>query len=394
MVNGVFTISLPADFEVVARGVGAAAARVVDSAGRMPRGSTTGEFIAGPENRLAGLAVRSVIERAASETAANDCSPLVLYGPAGSGKTHLARGLAAWWQQQHTVSVAQPTAENGASQTTASSASRHVLCLSGAEYAQQYAAAVDVGKVDAWRNRCRRLSLLVLEDIGQLAGKSAPQRELWHTLDALAQRGALVVVTARSLPSQSPNLLAALRSRLAAGLCVPLSLPGSSARRVLVERLAAARGLALPKRAAQTLADGLTLSAPALLGTLMELEMLAQQEGQPLSADRVRRYVASYGRGEPLSMRDIAAAVAKYFRLKLADLKSASRQQSLVTARGVAIHLARQLTDLSLEQIGAYLGGRDHTTVLNGLRRTEKLVQSDPAVRQATGDLKRLLLTP
>jgi chromosomal replication initiator protein len=138
----------------------------------------------------------------------------------------------------------------------------------------------------------------------------------------------------------------------------------------------------------------LTLSAPALLGALMELEMLAQQEGHPLSADRVRRYVASYGRGEPLSMRDIAAAVAKYFRLKLADLKSASRQQSLVTARGVAIHLARQLTDLSLEQIGAYLGGRDHTTVLNGLRRTEKLVQSDPAVRQATGDLKRLLLTP
>ena len=79
---------------------------------------------------------------------------------------------------------------------------------------------------------------------------------------------------------------------------------------------------------------------------------------------------------------------------KLADLKSASRQQSLVTARGVAIHLARQLTDLSLEQIGAYLGGRDHTTVLNGLRRTEKLVQSDPAIRQAAGDLKRLLLTP
>jgi chromosomal replication initiator protein len=70
------------------------------------------------------------------------------------------------------------------------------------------------------------------------------------------------------------------------------------------------------------------------------------------------------------------------------------RRQSLVTARGVAMHLARQLTDLSLEQIGDYFGGRDHTTVLNSLRRTEDLIKRDPALRQAAIDLKRMLLTP
>ena len=411
MVNGVFTISLPGGAWAAADSLIAAVPRSAgrvnhdaleqSSNGRAANGqtaiglgaaprtgsvsSTTGsEFIAGPENRLAGQAVRAVLERQVLDAAESDCSPLVLYGPAGSGKSHLARGLAAWWQQNH----------GGPSHTTSNQTARVVLCLSGAEFAQQYAAAVEAGKVDAWRGRCRRLALLVLEDIGQLAGKSAAQRELWHTLDALAQRGALVVVTARSLPSQSPNLLSALRSRLSAGLSVPLSLPGVAARRAIVERLAAARGLNLPKRAAQALADGLTLSAPALLGALMELEMLAQQEGSHLSADRVRRYVASYGRGEPLTMRAIAGLTAKYFRLKVSDLKSASRRQSLVTTRGVAMHLARQHTDLSLQQIGDYFGGRDHTTVLNSLRRTEDLIQRDPAIRQAATDLKRMLLTP
>jgi chromosomal replication initiator protein len=380
VVNGVFTISLPAHEWLAATATAAAPTRASTNQTRATR-PTTSDFIAGPENRLAGLAVRSVIERAALETSAADCSPLVLYGPAGSGKSHLAQGLAAWWQTQRAAST-----QNGAA--------RDVLYLTAAQFAQHYAAAVEAGKIDAWRKRCRGVSLLVIEDIGQLAGKSAAQRELWHTLDALAQRGALVLVTARSVPSQSPNLLAALRSRLSAGLCVPLSLPGTSARRVIVERLCAARGMNLPKRAAHWLADGLTVSAPALLGALMELEMLARQEGCELSAESVRRYVAGYGRGEPLTMRDIANATAKYFRIKVADLKSASRRQSLVSARGVAILLARQLTDLSLEQIGQYLGGRDHTTILNGLRRTERLIRRDPAIHQAAGDLKRLLLNP
>jgi chromosomal replication initiator protein len=92
------------------------------------------------------------------------------------------------------------------------------------------------------------------------------------------------------------------------------------------------------------------------------------------------------------SLRDIACLTAKYFGLKLSDLKSPLRRQPLVTARGVAMYLARQLTDKSLEQIGAFFGGRDHTTVINGCRRTEEMLNRDRSTRQAIAELKKLLV--
>ncbi len=325
-----------------------------------------GDFIAGPENILAVSAIRSCLDCTAAQY-----SPLVLYGPHGSGKSHLARGLADWWQRHF------PQARVG--------------CLAASEFAQDYARSLSDDRLEAWRGQIYRSQLLVVEDLGQLSGKHGAQKELRGVLDVLAETQAMVIVTARTLPTHSRTLLPSLRSRLSAGLAVPLALPARSTRRGVLDRLAATGGLSLSERALHSLADGLPLSVPALIASALELDARARVEGQAVDVERARQFVALRRGATMPGLRDIACVTAKYFGLKLSDLKSPLRQRPLVAARAVAMYLSRQLTDSSLERIGAFFGGRDHTTVLHGCRRTEKLLRRDRATRQAVSELQRLL---
>jgi chromosomal replication initiator protein len=324
------------------------------------------QFVAGPENALALAALAPFLDRAPT----HNC-PVVLYGPHGSGKSHLARGLADWWRRKY------PDAP--------------VQCLTGSDFARQYAEALADGRLEPWRAELRSTQLLVIDDLGDLGDKRAAQRELQHTLDALDEIGGLVVVTARSLPSHWPVLVPALRSRLSAGLLVPLAYPGAPARRVILERLAAAHGVSLDQAALDGLAGQLQGSVPALLRTILELDLAARADSRPVDPKRVRQLVAGRAVGAEPGVRQIAVAAARYFGLKLSELKSPARRRSLVAARGVAMFLARHLTTSSLQQIGAFFGGRDHTTVLHACRRTEKLLRRDRATRVAVADLKKLL---
>ncbi len=328
-------------------------------------GAVAAEFVIGPENRLV-----AAVAEAFFQGRSQHYSPLVIYGPSGSGKSHLAQGLARWWR------TARPADS--------------VLLTGGAELAREYAGALERQQLTEWRTALRRHGLLVIEDLGQLAGKGPAQQELVQLLDDWSGSEAMVVVTARGLPQQLSALLAALRSRLSAGLAVPLALPGADARRAILERLAQARGLALPKGVLQSLSGGPSVSVPALRGAILQLD-LAQRSGE-LDADGLRRFVAQRPRSRQISLRDITAATARHFGLKMADLKSPSRRQAVVTARGIAIYLARLLTPHSLEQIGDYFGGRDHTTVLHGQRRTEKLMKRDPATRHAVAEVRKTLV--
>jgi chromosomal replication initiator protein len=352
VVNGLFAIPLS--------GTTAVGARAADAPPRLS------EFVAGPENSLAGAALAPLIDRA--ETI---CNPLVIYGPHGSGKSHLACGLADWWRGRY------PDAA--------------VVCLAGSEFAQQYVAALADDRLDAWRAALAAAHLFVLDDLGELTDKRSTQQELLRLLDALDETGALVVVTARTLPSHWPALAAALRSRLSAGLALPLALPARATRREILARLAAAHGVPLSARVLDSLAGQLAGGVPTLAAAILELQLAAITENRAVDAARVRQLLSGRAAAPKHTVREIAVLSAKYFGLKLADLKSPGRQRSLVAARGVAMYLARRSTSESLEQIGEFFGGRDHTTVLHACRRTEKLLRRDAATRQAVAELKKIL---
>ncbi len=131
-----------------------------------------------------------------------------------------------------------------------------------------------------------------------------------------------------------------------------------------------------------------------MVAALAELEFTARAADQPVGLQWVQEFVARQSTANMPTLRDIASLTAKYFGLRLTDLKSPLRRQALVAGRGVAMYLSRQLTNKSLEQIGAFFGGRDHTTVLHGCRRTEKLLRRDRGTRQAITDLRKLLARP
>ena len=354
VVNGVLTIPLPARSDNSSD---------PSTAGRTPRR----EFIAGAENALAAAVVHRLLAARTTEFA-----PLVLYGPHGSGKSHLARGLAAEFANSLGVASA--------------------LCLAGSEFAQCYLQAIDEQRLEAWRAQIHSADLLVLEDLGQLSSHRGAQRELALALDALADRSALVVVTARHLPSYSQSFLPALRSRLSAGLTIPLTLPGPAARRVILEQLAAERGLTLSKRTLHRVADSLHANVPGLVAAVLKLELATRASSQPEGRPLLDEQLAELNDRRLPELREIAALVAKYYGLRVADLKSPQRRRQLVSVRGVAMYLARQLTGRSLQEIGRFFGRRDHTTVLNAFRRTEQLARGDRATRQALVEIKRLLV--
>jgi chromosomal replication initiator protein len=326
-------------------------------------------FFVGPENRLIEVAVESVLDGRAARY-----SPIVFYGPSGVGKSHLAIGLATAWK--------------------ASFPRRPVIFTTAIDFARQLADAMETKTVDDFGARYRQASLLVLEDVHHLRDKPAAEEELIHTLDALLDSGGKVVVTSRTAPHVLADFPPRLRSRLTAGLTVPVVAPGPAVRRTVLDRLAQAQGMDLAETVVRALAEQAVATVPELRGILAQLRMTAELEHRPVDLPMVNEQLAEQTRRKAPTIDQIAKAAARHFSLKLSDLRSSSRARAVVVARGVAMYLARTLTPSSLEQIGRYFGGRDHTTVSHGCRRTEKILQSEPAVRQAVLELRERLHDP
>lgn len=354
-------------------------------------GCDSDTFLVGPENRLLGAMLTMALgaERGAENTAtrADWYRLLVLHGPTGCGKTHLAHGLADWWSRQHPR--------------------EKVVYCHGSEFAQDYAAAVDASREDTWRGEQRSARLFALDNIDELSTKPAAQRELAAMLDALADEQAMVVITAPQHPLQIDRLSAALRSRLAGGLLVPIAPAGDAVRIAIASRFAEARSWSIDPRLLRQLAERSAPSLGELFSVLMELDVrhshamphdeLHPTQGQPprrqasdLNTVAAQLLAERDSRPTP-SMRDIALAVCRCFGFTLAELKSPVRRQSLVAARNVAMWLTRELAGKSLQEIGRYFGGRDHTTVLHGCRQAALLSQRDPSARQAIAELGKLL---
>jgi chromosomal replication initiator protein len=320
-------------------------------------------FLAGPENYLAATAVTSFFE-----PAGNGDPPLVFYGPAGVGKTHLVLGLAAGSRRYYPQ--------------------RAVAYATGAEFARDVNDAIARKTTVELRRKYRQLDLLVLDGVDALANKPSAQGELLHTLDALHNRAGRVVVATRQAPAEMLKLFPALRGRLSQGLVVPVAAPGPEARLELVVQLAAARRIEISRRAARALAAGLPVTAPRLMSALGDLHAAARERGRPIDVAAVRRLTKERASAGGLTLRGIAAAVCRHYGLRLAELRGPSRRQSVVVARGVAVYLARRLTNSSLEQIGRFFGERDHTTMLHAFRRVEQLLETDPGIRQSLGELQ------
>ena len=326
------------------------------------------QFVAGPENPLIEVAVAAVLE----EPASTYYSPLVFYGSSGSGKTHLSSGLFRAWKSFHPR--------------------RPALLVTATDFAREYREAVETKTEDQFQVPYARAQLLVLEDVDEMNGRLSAQQALAVLLDRLFSRQAWIVVTSRSAPARLSGLHEALQARLAPGLAVHLALPSVETRLAILDRVARLRDLAVDDCVLEALAEGLTLPVPELVGTLVQLEGEARLQAGPITLAAAQRLLAERRDTRRPSVSQIAKATAKHFGVSVADLRGPSRQRATVAARNVAMYLARNLTETSLDRIGVYFGKRDHATVSHGCRRVEERLQAELDVRDAVAELQTKLL--
>ncbi|TWU29914.1 Chromosomal replication initiator protein DnaA [Bythopirellula polymerisocia] len=326
-------------------------------------GDTLGQgncFVAGPENRLPILALEHLLTGETDFDSNNWASPLVLVGPAGSGKSLLVRGIVRRWQ---------PLLGEDC-----------LAYLSAIDFARTLQTARSEGDLASFRIRLRTLKLLVLEDIHKLPPAIAIQHELRDLLDIYDESGATILCTSRVPPTAQQQLESGLRDRLAGSLVLWLNHPGTEARLELLKLVAVERETTINERQLRTLAESVTGPADHLLRSLREWEVAPQVGANPANCRT------------PPSAKEVVAVVARYFNLTQAALKGPARRKTLVFARAIVVYLLRTLTPISYVDIGRALGNRDHTTIMHAMTSIQKSLARDSQTQTILEDLRRILL--
>lgn len=353
--------------------------------GKTPRANTSKTdqripcFVAGSENRLLVAAVESILNTQSLETPFN---PLVLLGPTGCGKSHLAIGIANHDWGFHQVAY-----------------------LTTSEFCHLYQQAREQNKLAEWRSTMTCLRVFVLEDLHQMRIRREIQRELRLTIDSLLGSGAIVLITSQQPITMIRSLERSLGDRLSGGLTVRIKPLDTDARFELLQLAADRSGSDIDLNSVQRLAQQVEGSAPKLFQALAlydQREQLKQQAQKNTSATNIT-IVSNIPNPDvepnhdPVSlqkhvtMRQIITVLARYFSVTQQQLRGHSRRRSIVHARGVAVYLARMLTDLSYAQIGQHLGKRDHTTTMHAYRKLQQLLATDSLTQECIDDLKRIL---
>jgi len=319
------------------------------------------DFIADEENLLAGEAARVLLANVPRY------NPLFFYGPTGTGKSHLVRGLA--------VRVGQ-SAQN-----------RSVLVMDGADFVRACSGVNDADALSDFLQRCRSADLLVIDHLEELSQRRHAQQELIGVLDALLRSNGQLVVTSRCPPQKADWLVEGLRSRLMTGLTVPMKNPGLIARQEILKQLFQFHRIRLETEILTFLADEFRGCVLELNHAVVQLLAESRSENRSLDIPFIQRFLIDQHDKQIPTLAKITSQVSRYYKLKSKDLKSATRRQSIVRARGMAMYLARRLTDASFEAIGSHFGRRDHTTVLHAYRKTEELIKNNPAAKIAADEL-------
>jgi chromosomal replication initiator protein len=302
-------------------------------------------FVTGPCNRLPHAASVAVAEQPGQAY-----NPLFIHGGVGLGKTHLLQA------------VTQKVLEKNDN--------ARILYLSCDSFINQFITAVETGDMNQFRHRYRHVDMLVLDDIHFLAGRDRTQEEFFHTFNTLYQQHKQIILSADCPPSEIPELEERLVSRFNWGLVARIEKPCYETRVAIVQKKARMRGLTLPEDVVCYIAARIENNTRELEGAITKIQGMAMiQEGR-IDIDLAKQALGESANDPQrrITIQNILDAVTKYYNVRLSDLQSKKRHKSIAFPRQVCMYLARRHTRFSLEEIGGYFGGRDHTTVLHAIR--------------------------
>ena len=311
-------------------------------------------FIVGPSNQFAHAASRAV-----AEAPARSYNPLFIYGGVGLGKTHLMHAIG------HYVITHQRNCK--------------LTYISSERFMNEMVNAIRYDRILDFRERYRSVDVLLVDDVQFLAGREGTQTEFFHTFNALYDSQKQIVISSDCPPHEIPQLEERLRSRFEWGLIADIQPPDLETKTAILKKKAETEGVPVPDNVAIYIASKIKSNIRELEGSLIRLIAYASLTGREISlplAQEVLRNVLQNDE-KAITIEIVQKAVADYYQLKVAEIKSKNNSKSVAMPRQIAMFLCKTLTNASLPEIGRSFGGKHHSTVIHSIRKIEELRKTD-----------------
>lgn len=322
-------------------------------------------FVVGASNRLAHAASQAVTERPAQAY-----NPLFLYGGVGLGKTHLLFAIGNLCQQR----------------------GLQVLYVSSEEFTNDLINAIRSHTTQAFREKYRRIDVLLIDDIQFIAGKESTQEEFFHTFNTLHGQDKQIVISSDRPPKALVTLEERLRSRFEWGLTADLQPPDLEMRQAILRAKAECSGLRMPNEITELIARRVQSNIRELEGALTRVGAFAELSGLPLTPQLVESALSDLlPRRREIQPEQVVERVAEAFGVTVERILGRDRSRQAVLPRQIAMFLLREDAKFSLPQIGQSLGGRDHTTVMYGYEKIAGLLETDDRLRRQVIEIRERL---
>jgi len=327
-------------------------------------------FVVGSSNQFAHAAARAVAEKPYKAY-----NPLFIYGGVGLGKTHLMHAIA-----HHLISK---------------NARIKICFISTESFMNEMITCIRYDRMPQFRNKYRNMDVLMVDDIQFLSDKERTQEEFFHTFNALYDARKQLVISSDRYPKEIQNLEERLRSRFEWGLLADIHPPDLETKVAILRKKAEIDGIRLPDEVNLFLANKIRSNVRELEGSLIKLGAYASLSGQEVSIDLAKEVLKDFldQKERVVTIEKIQKRVSEHFNVRVGDLKSKKRTQSIVFPRQIAMYLCRKLTEKSLPEIGKSFGGKDHTTVIHSCRNIESKIKADPDFGKALQKISEDILS-
>lgn len=323
-------------------------------------------FIVGPSNRFTHAACLSI-----AESPAKAYNPLFIYGKVGLGKTHIMQAIC------HRIKQRNPNSK--------------FYYTTSERFTNELIGAIQHRSTQAFREKFRNVDVLLIDDIHFIANKEATQEEFFHTFNALYDNHKQIIISSDRPPKEIAKLEARLVSRFGWGLVTDIQPPDLETRVAILKKKIENESIAIPEEVVFFIAEAIKSNIRELEGALVKVIAYSLLEEKPIALDAAKNILKDLMSEalKQISIEDIQQVVSQHFHISIEEFKSKKRGKHVVLPRQVAMFLARELTNLSLPEIGQYFGGKDHTTVLHSCKKIKKEIETDASLKNT---IERLLL--
>jgi chromosomal replication initiator protein len=327
-------------------------------------------FVVGASNQFAHAASVAVADQPAK-----NYNPLFIYGGVGLGKTHLLNAIGI--------------------QTLKLFPDMNVVYVSAEVFMNELINCIRYDKMPKFREKFRNIDSMLIDDIQFIAGKERTQEEFFHTFNTLHDAGKQIVVTSDKFPKDIPNLEGRLRSRFEWGLIADIQPPEIETKIAILEKKAQENHIALPGNVALYIASQAETNIRELEGYLVRIAAYSSLTSREIDMDLVKAVLKKLLRQEEkreITIDEVVKTVAAKLNIKIADIRSPKKNKNLVQARQISMFLAREMTSASFPDIGAKIGGRDHSTVIYAHNKMKRLMDVDRSLQDIMEDIQETLL--